>query len=151
MRQFSILVVFALAFGGAAVIYEKESRKVKGVLTQITELQAQLGDLQAEVNRLNGELEAVKLAQRRHPDLKTISHRIHRGERPISAGAEPARAEVKTRSGKLIASDVTTAPPAIHARGNAEEGDAEWDSPTVDAQPYQPAEPESQELLDPYQ
>ncbi|AMX02681.1 hypothetical protein [Microbulbifer thermotolerans] len=145
MRQFSILVVFALAFGGAAVMYEKESRKVKGVLTQITELQAQLGDLQAEVNRLSGELEAVKLAQRRHPDLKTISRRIHRSERAASSVSEPARTEAKSHSGKLIASDVTTAPPAIHGRRNVEGEDSEWDGPTTDA------EPESQELLDPYQ
>lgn len=149
MRQFSILVVFVLAFGGAAVLYEKESRKVKGVLTQITELQAQLGDLQAEVNRLNGELEAVKLAERRRPDLKTIAGRIRSEERPVRTA--PVRAAESANSRQLIASDVTSAPPAIRAGGSEEVDDAEWSRPTMDAEQYQPGDSESQQPLDPYQ
>lgn len=141
MRQFSILVVFALAFGGAAVLYEQESRKVKGVLTQITELQAQLGDLQAEVNRLSAELEAAKLAQRRRPDLKTMASRALRDEKPA---AQPAVRE-RDSSGKLIASDVTTAPPAIRGRGDSQEDD--WNKPAMDAEEYQPEQP----VTDPYQ
>ncbi|SHG24995.1 hypothetical protein SAMN04487965_3617 [Microbulbifer donghaiensis] len=137
MRQFSILVIFVLAFGGAAVLYEKESRKVKGVLAQITELQAQLGDLQAEVNRLNGELEAVKLAERRRPNLKTIASRIHTEDRPAVINRTQARS-AEARSHQLIASDVTSAPPAIHGRGEDETvGDSEWNRPTVDAEQYQ--------------
>ncbi|MGL6162714.1 hypothetical protein [Microbulbifer sp.] len=149
MRQFSILVVFTLAFGGAAVLYEQESRKVKGVLTQITELQAQLGDLQAEVNRLSAELEATKLAERRRTELKAVASRVLRDEKPAP---KPA-VQVWDSSGKLIASDVTTAPPAIRGRGEDPEED-EWNRPTVDAEPYQPESAGSQSeqpLIDPYQ
>ncbi|SDZ78432.1 hypothetical protein [Microbulbifer marinus] len=138
MRQFSILVIFVLAFGGAAVMYEKESRKVKGVLTQITELQAQLGDLQAEVNRLDGELEAVKLAERRRPNLKNIATRVRTQDRPASTSAAPVRSTDGGKSRQLIASDVTSAPPAIHGRDDEETADdSEWNRPTVDAEQYQ--------------
>ncbi|MFC6635505.1 hypothetical protein [Microbulbifer taiwanensis] len=145
MRQFSILVIFVLAFGGAAVLYEKESRKVKGVLTQITELQAQLGDLQAEVNRLNGELEAVKLAERRRPNLKTIASRIRSEERPATTATAPAATTGNAR--QLIASDVTSAPPAIRGRDGEEADDSGWNKPTVDAEQYQAEQP----VTDPYQ
>lgn len=131
MRQFSILVVFALAFGGAIVFYEQEARKVKGVLSQITELQAQVGDMQAEINRLNGELEAVKLAERRRPNLGQIANRVLREDgRPQVRQRAP---EESGRSRELVASDVTTAPPAIRSRGEAPEDD-EWNRPTVDAE-----------------
>jgi len=150
MRQFSILVIFVLAFGGAAVLYEKESRKVKGVLTQITDLQAQLGDLQAEVNRLSGELEAVKLAERRRPDLKTIAGR-RAEERPAKAATTAARTADSASPRRLIASDVTSAPPAIRARGDEEADESGWSRPTIDAEQYQPADSEPQEPLDPYQ
>ncbi|MBB3063206.1 hypothetical protein [Microbulbifer rhizosphaerae] len=149
MRQFSILVVFALAFGGAAVLYEQESRKVKGVLTQITELQAQLGDLQAEVNRLSAELEATKLTERRRPGLKSMASRVLRDEKP----ADKPAVQVRDSSGKLIASDVTSAPPAIRGRGEDPDED-EWNRPTMDAEQYQPESAGSQSeqaVADPYQ
>lgn len=155
MRQFSILLVFALAFGGAAVLYEHESRKVKGVLTQITELQAQMGDLQAEVNRLNSELEAAKLAERRRPGLKTIARHLRRdsgtSERaPTSVGSQAVAQGGQSR--QLVASDVTSAPPAINREGSAE--DAEWNRPTMDAETYR-SEPGDQQggsgVVDPYQ
>ncbi|WP_323844017.1 hypothetical protein [Microbulbifer magnicolonia] len=153
MRQFSILVIFVLAFGGAAVLYEKESRKVKGVLTQITELQAQMGDLQAEVNRLNGELEAVKLAGRRQPNLKTMASRIRSDEPAAVTGKTQARMVETGKSRQLIASDVTAAPPAIHGRGDDEQADdGEWNRPTVDAEQYQAdGTGAEQPVADPYQ
>lgn len=143
MRQFSILVIFVLAFGGAAVLYEKESRKVKGVLTQLTELQAQLGDLQAEVSRLNEELEAAKLAERRRPSLKAIASRIRSSEHP--SATVPVKSNNKDTNG-LVASDVTSAPPAIDAGGDEEE--AEWNRPTVDAEQYRA---QQEPVTDPYQ
>ncbi|MFA0812966.1 hypothetical protein [Microbulbifer epialgicus] len=150
MRQFSILVIFVVAFGGAAILYEKESRKVKGVLTQITELQAQMGDLQAEVNRLNSELEAAKLAERRRPNLSSMASRIRREvPKPV-----PPKPVVEKRYGKatngLIASDVTTAPPAIKSNNGNVEQDSEWSRPTMDADRYQ-EESDREEVLDPYQ
>lgn len=154
MRQFSILLVFALAFGGAAVLYEHESRKVKGVLTQITELQAQMGDLQAEVNRLNSELEAAKLAERRRPGLKTIARHVRRNsgtERASSSVGSQAVAQ-GSQSRQLVASDVTSAPPAINREESAE--DAEWNRPTVDAETYRSDSGDQQGgsgVVDPYQ
>ncbi|WP_444884480.1 hypothetical protein [Microbulbifer sp. PSTR4-B] len=151
MRQFSILVIFALAFGGAAVLYEKESRKVKGVLTQITELQAQMGDLQAEVNRLNSELEAVKLAERRRPTLSTMASRIRR-ESSTSIPPKPVvEKRFEQKRSALIASDVTKAPPAIQSgeEQGGRESD-EWSRPTMDADQYQ-RESSKEEVLDPYQ
>lgn len=140
MRQFSILVFLALVFGGAVVWVEKESRKVKGVLTQIPELQAQLGDLQVEVKRLDEALQAVKLAQRR-PNLKAVASRIRSEQRPA-----PVRATGSIGSAPLTASDVTSAPPAIDSGGDQE--DEEWDKPTVDAEAYR----EQRDLQqDPYQ
>ncbi|MFS1523361.1 hypothetical protein ACL7TT_04495 [Microbulbifer sp. 2304DJ12-6] len=150
MRQFSILVIFVLAFGGAAVLYEQESRKVKGVLTQITQLQAQMGDLQAEVNRLNSELKTVKLAERRRPNLSTMASRIRR-EVPGSGAPQPVVGTgLEGTSSGLIASDVTTAPPAIRSNDGSREDDRDWSHPTVDADQYQ-GESEEQEVLDPYQ
>lgn len=155
MRQFSILVIFVVAFGGAAVLYEKESRKVKGVLTQITELQAQVGDLQAEVNRLNGELEAVKLAERRRPNLRTIANRVRRDRRttrPEDRG-DAANGQRRNPEREIMASDVTSSSPAIRSRAD-EESEAEWNRPTVDAEQYraEPAGGEGDEpVVDPYQ
>jgi len=150
MRQFSILVIFVLAFGGAAVLYEKESRKVKGVLTQITELQAQMGDLQAEVNRLNSELEAAKLAERRRPNLSTMASRIRR-EVPRPAAPKPVvEKRFEKASSGLIASDVTAAPPAIQSGKSGTADDDEWSHPTMDADQYQ-GESGGEEVLDPYQ
>ncbi|WP_250462427.1 hypothetical protein [Microbulbifer litoralis] len=160
MRQFSILVVFVLAFGGAAVLYEKESRKVKGVLTQITELQAQVGDLQAEVNRLNGELEAVKLAERRRPHLSTIANRVRRDNRtvrPAEREVDSSRQRRRSDGRELIASDVTSSAPAIHGdEGDDSGSDAEWEGPTVDAEQYRSqsqdsGDAEAGQLVDPYQ
>ncbi|MDP5208747.1 hypothetical protein [Microbulbifer sp. 2205BS26-8] len=150
MHQFSILAIFVLAFGGAAVLYEQESRKVKGVLTQITELQAQMGDLQAEVNRLNSELEAVKLAERRRPNLNTMANRIRR-EAPIPMASKPVveKKLEKTSSG-LVVSDVTMAPPATRSKDDSSEEDRDWSRPSVDANQYQKKSGE-QEVLDPYQ
>ncbi|WP_444921851.1 hypothetical protein ACJJID_05660 [Microbulbifer sp. CnH-101-G] len=149
MRQFSILVIFALAFGGAAVLYEKESRKVKGVLTQITELQAQMGDLQAEVNRLNSELEAVKLAERRRPNLSTMANRIRRESNPSMPPKPVVEKRFEQKRSALMASDVTTAPPAIRSGEGQGESD-EWSRPTIDADQYQ-KESTEKEVLDPYQ
>lgn len=153
MRQFSILVIFVLAFGGAAVLYEKESRKVKGVLTQITELQAQVGDLQAEVNRLSGELEAAKLAERRRPKLSTIANRVRRDRNSDRPAANTGDTEVRRqRSRELRASDVTSAPPAIRRDGESE-NDADWNRPTVDAEEYRAEASGGGEepVVDPYQ
>ncbi|GAA5445324.1 hypothetical protein Misp06_03523 [Microbulbifer sp. NBRC 101763] len=150
MRQFSILVIFVLAFGGAAVLYEKESRKVKGVLTQITELQAQMGDLQAEVNRLNSELEAVKLAERRRPNLRTMASRIRRESTPSTPPKPVVEKRYERKSSGLVTSDVTTAPPAIQSNNGNAEQDSEWSRPTIDADQYQ-EESGGQEVLDPYQ
>ena len=149
MRQFSILVIFALAFGGAAVLYEQESRKVKGVLTQLTEIQAQLGDLQAEVSRLNGELEAAKLADRRRPGLKNMAQPVQgASSAPVARPKESAPARERT----LVASDVTSAPPVIR-RNEESEDDAEWNRPTVDAEQYRrdAAEGGTEVAADPYQ
>ncbi|GAB2876007.1 hypothetical protein ACCI51_13915 [Microbulbifer echini] len=150
MRQFSILVIFVLAFGGAAVLYEKESRKVKGVLTQITELQAQMGDLQAEVNRLNSELEAVKLAERRRPNLGAIAKRIRREAAAPMPPKPVVEARFEKKRGALIASDVTTALPAIQSGGNKGSEESDWARPTIDADAYQ-RESSEEEVLDPYQ
>ena len=138
MRQFSILVIFVVAFGGAAALYEHEARKVRGVLSQITELQAQLGDLQAEVNRLNGELEAVKLADRRRPSLKTMASQAHREVTPAVQSRTNKQVTVQGsgHSRELIASDVTSAPPAIHGQGDDGADDTGWSQPTVDADRY---------------
>ncbi|WP_237064694.1 hypothetical protein [Microbulbifer guangxiensis] len=152
MRLFSILVIFVIAFGGAAVLYEQESRKVKGVLTQITELQAELGDLQAEVNKLRGELEAARLAERRRPGLKEMAASPRRAEPTQTVTAR--RDETETRQSRaLIASDVTTAPPAIRRDAEGEE-DPEWNRPTVDAEEYRresAAENDAAKAVDPYQ
>ncbi|BBM03973.1 hypothetical protein [Microbulbifer sp. GL-2] len=150
MRQFSILVIFVLAFGGAAVLYEKESRKVKGVLTQITELQAQMGDLQAEVNRLNSELKAAQLAERRRPNLSTMASRIRR-EVPRPAAPKPVvEKRFEKTASSLIASDVTAAPPAIQSGKGSTGDDDEWSHPTMDADQYRD-ESGGEEVLDPYQ
>lgn len=153
MRLFSILVIFVIAFGGAAMLYEQESRKVKGVLTQITELQAQLGDLQAEVNKLRGELEATKLAERRRPGLKEMAASPRRSQ-PAPAATTSRTEEVTGRDGRaLIASDVTSAPPAIRRDAEGEE-DPEWSRPTVDAEEYRREsgpQGEKGESVDPYQ
>jgi len=153
MRQFSILVVFALAFGCAAVLYEQESRKVKGVLGQITDLQAKVGDMQAEINRLNGELEAIKLAERRRPHLNTIASRVLNDEPAPAAATRPverAAAKPESRSG-FVAGDVTPSAPAIKSHGDEE--DSEWTKPTVDAEVYQAQSGNSGEsaVADPYQ
>lgn len=152
MRQFSILVIFALAFGGAAVMYEQESRKVKGVLTQLTEIQAQLGDLQAEVNRLNGELEAAKLADRRRPGLKNMAQPVQRAPSASEVQAVRPQETAPDRERKLIASDVTSAPPVIR-RNDETEDEAEWNRPTVDAEQYrrEAAESGTEVAADPYQ
>ncbi|WP_160153849.1 hypothetical protein [Microbulbifer sp. ALW1] len=146
MRQFSILLVFVVAFGGAAVLYEQESRKVKGVLSQITDLQAKVGDMQAEINRLNGELEAVKLAERRRPNLNSIASRVLKNEpaAPVSRPAPTAQQR------GLMASDVTAAAPAIRGRGEPEE-EGEWSKPTVDAEAYQSQSDSGESVTDPYQ
>lgn len=148
MRQFSILLVFAVAFGGAAVLYEQESRKVKGVLSQITDLQAKVGDMQAEINRLNAELETVKLAERRRPNLNAIASRVLKNE-PAAPISKPAPPQDKRRG--LVAGDVTSAAPAI--RGREEPGDdGEWSKPTVDAEAYEvEAGGEEVPVSDPYQ
>jgi TolA-binding protein len=155
MRQFSILVIFALAFGGAAVLYEQEARKVKGVLSQITELQAQVGDMQVEIKRLNGELETVKLSERRRPNLQTIASRVLREDKPTQTrSAAKPQTDAAGQPRQLIASDVTSAPPAIRSRGENAEDD-EWSRPTVDAEYYEAeaaVEPaEGEPSADPYE
>ncbi|MCO1334962.1 hypothetical protein MO867_11490 [Microbulbifer sp. OS29] len=150
MRQFSILVIFVLAFGGAAVLYEKESRKVKGVLTQITELQAQMGDLQAEVNRLNSELEATKLADRRRPNLSAMASRIRREGNTAVAPKSPVEKRFDN-SRNVMASDVTAAPPAIQSNRRHPEDESEWSRPSVDADQYQEQSGEQPAVVDPYQ
>ncbi|WP_066963939.1 hypothetical protein [Microbulbifer sp. Q7] len=147
MRQFSILLVFVVAFGGAAVLYEQESRKVKGVLSQITDLQAKVGDMQAEINRLNAELEAVKLAERRRPNLNGIASQVLKNE-PVAPVSKPAPTRPERRG--LVVGDVTSAAPAIRGRGeSAEEG--EWAKPTVDAEAYEAQSADSDAAVDPYQ
>ncbi|WP_299593183.1 hypothetical protein [uncultured Microbulbifer sp.] len=148
MRQFSILLVFVVAFGGAAVLYEQESRKVKGVLSQITDLQAKVGDMQAEINRLNAELESVKLAERRRPNLNGIASRVLKNQ-PTAPVSKPTPAQQQRRG--LVAGDVTTATPAIRGRGEPAE-DGEWAKPTVDAEAYEPQSAEEDTaVVDPYQ
>ena len=148
MRQFSILLVFVVAFGGAAVLYEQESRKVKGVLSQITDLQAKVGDMQAEINRLNAELEAVKLAERRRPNLNSIASRVLKNE-PAAPVSKPAPSQPNRRG--LVAGDVTSAAPAIRGRGEPAD-DGEWSKPTVDAEAYEPETDTAEEpVTDPYQ
>ncbi|WP_105103963.1 hypothetical protein [Microbulbifer pacificus] len=137
MRQFSILLVFVVAFGGAAVLYEQESRKVKGVLSQITDLQARVGDMQAEIKRLNAELESVKLAERRRPNLNNIATRVLHNE-PVKATAASTGGSVEAPSQagnrrSLVAGDVTASAPAIRARGESGD-DSAWSKPTVDAE-----------------
>ncbi|HEY8568288.1 hypothetical protein [Microbulbifer sp.] len=133
MRQFSILLIFVVAFGSAAVLYEQESRKVKGVLSQITDLQAKVGDMQAEINRLNAELEAVKLAERRRPNLNTIASRVLHNEpaKPVATSAAGGSSSSASQRG-LVAGDVTASAPAIRGREAADE--SEWAKPTVDAE-----------------
>ncbi|GAA5526063.1 hypothetical protein Maes01_02652 [Microbulbifer aestuariivivens] len=141
MRFFLILAVFVIAFGGAAMLYEQESRKVKGVLEQVTELQAQMGDLQAEVNRLRGELQAVKLTQQRRLQLNGELARERQARLGAVEGAEAlegAEDTVRQRpqgpKGRILAaSDVTSAAPVIRPGG---EEDPEWSRPTVDAEEY---------------
>nr|WP_010131345.1 hypothetical protein [Microbulbifer agarilyticus] len=150
MRQFSILLVFLVAFGGAAVLYEQESRKVKGVLSQVTDLQAKVGDMQAEIKRLNAELESVKLAERRRPNLNTIASRVLKNETVKSRPAAQADAGQQGRA--VFAGDVTSSAPAIRGRGEAGD-DAEWVKPTVDAEVYK-AETRAGDrapVADPYQ
>ena len=150
MRQFSILLVFLVAFGGAAVLYEQESRKVKGVLSQITDLQAKVGDMQAEINRLNAELEAVKLAERRRPNLNSIASRVLKNE-PVAPVSRSASTQQQQERRGLVAGDVTSAAPAIRGRGESEE-DGEWSRPTVDAEAYEAgAAAEEGPVTDPYQ
>ncbi|KUJ84937.1 hypothetical protein AWR36_004720 [Microbulbifer flavimaris] len=155
MRVFSILVIFVIAFGGAAMLYEQESRKVKGVLTQITELQAQLGDLQAEVNKLRGELEANKLAERRRPGLREMAAGSRRTQQAQVTNTARERQAPSREERALIASDVTSAPPAIR-REDADAEDSEWNRPTVDAEEYRRADlsgnaGDDTEAVDPYQ
>ncbi|WP_346839770.1 hypothetical protein [Microbulbifer sp. SAOS-129_SWC] len=150
MRQFSILVIFVVAFGSAAALYEHESRKVRGVLSQITELQAQMGDLRAEVNRLNSELEAAKLAQRRKPSLNRMASHLNRNSQPATV-REQGRVRERVENSELIATDVTSAPPAIHGQGDSQE-DGEWAQPTVDSDRYrEETEGEKPQVVDPYQ
>ncbi|WP_226662046.1 hypothetical protein [Microbulbifer aggregans] len=153
MRQFSILVVFALAFGGAAVLYEQESRKVKGVLTQITDLQAKVGDMQAEINRLNAELEAVKLAERRRPNLGAVANRVLHSKvdtNPSAPVSRPAPQSAR-KSQEFSVGDVTVSTPAIHGRGESPE-ESEWAKPTVDAETYESQSGGTDEpVTDPYQ
>ncbi|MFV8782411.1 hypothetical protein ACNKU7_08305 [Microbulbifer sp. SA54] len=149
MRQFSILVVFALAFGGAAVLYEQESRKVKGVLSQITDLQAKVGDMQAEINRLNAELEAVKLAERRRPNLSSVANRVLHSKADVQPSAPVSRRAPQTRESQgFTAGDVTAAAPAIRSR---EVEDGEWTKPTVDAEVYESQAGGEKPVTDPYQ
>ncbi|WGL17313.1 hypothetical protein PVT68_03215 [Microbulbifer bruguierae] len=151
MRQFSILLVFLVAFGGAAVLYEKESRKVKGVLSQITDLQAKVGDMQAEINRLNGELEAVKLAERRRPNLNAIASRVLKNE-PVKSAESSSKATLGKQPANLMTNDVTSTAPAIRGRGESED-EREWSRPTVDAEVYEAHSQNAagQEAADPYQ
>ncbi|MFI2810192.1 MULTISPECIES: hypothetical protein [Microbulbifer] len=150
MRYFPILVFFVLAFGGAAVFYEKESRKVKGVLSQITDLQAKVGDLQAEVKQLRSELEASQVAERRRPSLRNISQAsARRSQATRPAETRQARTGQSSDSG-LVASDVTSAGPAI----SREAEDDEWARPTMDADEYRPegeADTDAEPVTDPYQ
>lgn len=148
MRYFPILVFFVLAFGGAAVFYEKESRKIKGVHSQITDLQAKVGDLQAEVNRLRSELEASKVSERRRPSLKSIASAGSRSGDRAANTAPATTGRSADGSGKgLVASDVTSSGPAIRREED------EWSRPTVDADRYRSgsegAAPEG--VQDPYQ
>lgn len=138
MRQFSILLVFVVAFGGAAVLYEQESRKVKGVLSQITDLQAKVGDMQAEINRLNAELESVKMAERRRPNLNNIAARVLNKDLAQSASAVSVsgRLQDSAQAGNsrgLVAGDVTASGPAIRSHGEPAD-ESEWSRPTVDAE-----------------
>lgn len=155
MRQFSILLVFVVAFGGAAVLYEQESRKVKGVLSQITDLQARMGDMQAEINRLNAELEAVKMAERRRPNLNNIAARVLNNElaRPASAVSASGQLHESAQAGNsrgLVAGDVTTSGPAIRSRGEPAD-ESEWSRPTVDAEmPESQASDKVEAVADPY-
>ncbi|AQQ67451.1 hypothetical protein Mag101_07220 [Microbulbifer agarilyticus] len=150
MRQFSILLVFVVAFGGAAVLYEQESRKVKGVLSQITDLQAKVGDMQAEIKRLNAELESVKLAERRRPNLNTVASRVLKNESVKTRPVAQAGAGEQGRG--VFTGDVTTSAPAIRGRGESGE-DGEWAKPSVDAEVYeaQAGSGDSAPLADPYQ
>lgn len=155
MRQFSILLIFAVAFGGAAVLYEQESRKVKGVLSQITDLQAKVGDMQAEINRLNSELETVKLAERRRPNLNSIANRVLKNTpaTPAVAPNRPKRASASSAQQRgLVVGDVTTAAPAIRGRGESEDS-GEWARPTVDAEAHdsQTGKVADESVADPYQ
>ena len=153
MRQFSILLVFVVAFGGAAVLYEQESRKVKGVLSQITDMQAKLGDMQAEINRLNAELEAVKLADRRRPNLNAIASRVLSNapvEPSVATGTRRAQPAPTVQNRGLVAGDVTNASPAIRGRGAAPE-EGEWAKPTVDAEVYEAQSESNETVTDPYQ
>ncbi|WP_043316645.1 hypothetical protein [Microbulbifer sp. HZ11] len=149
MRQFSILLVFVVAFGGAAVLYEQESRKVKGVLSQITDLQAKLGDMQAEINRLNAELEAVKLADRRRPNLNTVASRVLRNA-PAEPSAPVSQHAPGVRKRALVAGDVTTTGPAIRAN-QSESDESEWARPSVDAETYEGQSEAEAPVTDPYQ
>ncbi|MEX2962692.1 hypothetical protein [Microbulbifer sp. TYP-18] len=149
MRQFSMLVIVAVILGGAAILYEQESRKVKGVLTQLTELQAQLGDLQAEVTRLNGELEAAKLAWRRQPSLRARARPDQRAA-PVQIPPSQGHQASPGSERELIASDVTTAPPVIRRDEEAEDR-GEWSRPTVDAEEYQRQNGNDASTVDPYQ
>jgi len=155
MRQFSFLVIIALAFGAAAVFYEKESRKVKGVLSQITDLQAKVGDMQAEINRLNSELETMKLAERRRPNLNSLANRVLNPETTRAEKTSPvidsARSSgARGSSSGLAASDVTSSVPAIRGRGENPE-DSEWSKPTVDAEVYEAQTGKERPVTDPYQ
>lgn len=150
MRNFSLLVVIVLAFGTAAVFYEKESRKLKGVLSQITDLQAKVGDMQAEINRLNGELEAVKLAERRRPNLNAVANRVLKREVTRSDSAESSVNGARKSASGLTAGDVTSAGPAIRRHGDSQD-DSDWNKPTVDAEEYQAQSEKSETVTDPYQ
>lgn len=105
--------------------------------------------MQAEVNRLNSELEAVKLAERRRPNLSTMANRIRRESNPSMPPKPVVEKRFEQKRSALMASDVTTAPPAIRSGEGQGEGD-EWSRPTIDADQYQ-KETADKEVLDPYQ
>lgn len=162
MRNLTLVLMFAAAISGMAIFYETESRKTRGVLDQMTQMQAEVGDLKAELKRVSAELAEMKLDQRRQGAMKAVVSNTRPApaatvtapvERSTESSAQRKIRRLPEASDKVVRlSDGTDAGPVINSNQADEDAAAEeafWNAPTVDAERL--GEEEAEEAAtDPY-
>lgn len=158
MRNLTLVLMFAAAISGMAIFYETESRKTRGVLDQMTQMQAEVGDLKAELKRVSAELAEMKLDQRRQGAMKAVVSNtkpapVATVTAPVERSSERKARRLPESGDKVVRlSDGTDAGPVIKSNQAEEDAAAEeafWSAPTVDAERL--VEEEAEEAAtDPY-